>query len=103
MSPLHVREPELLQAERRGESRRLVAVVRVGGESVDVGNTDSCVLTCRENRTTRERELGVGRFTSPVITGLADSGDCDPATDGARTTFHDDRPRRLYTRRRRAA
>ena len=76
-APLHVGEAQLVDAERRGEPRRVVAIVRVGREAVDVARRYSRVLARAEDRLERERELGLGGLSMFVVGGLADARDRD--------------------------
>ena len=64
-APLHVGETELLDAERSREPRRLVAVVGVRGESVDVRDVDRRIRTRRQDGPAGEHELGVGGGGAP--------------------------------------
>ncbi len=74
-APLHVGETELLDAERCGEPGRLVAVVGVRGESVDVRDVDRCIRTRRQDGPAGEHELGVGGFAPLIVDALADADD----------------------------
>ena len=47
--PLHVGEAQLVDAQRRGERHRLVAIIAERGEAVDAVRVDSRVLARRED------------------------------------------------------
>ena len=74
-APVHVGEAQRRQAERRGETRRIVAVVGVGGEAVDPARIDAGVVAGRQDRLQGELELRVRRLAVLEIGGLAHAGD----------------------------
>ena len=57
-APLHVRQPQLPCAERRGEPGGIVAIVAVGGEAVDIARVDARILGRCQDRHQRQLELG---------------------------------------------
>src|SRR6266545_4358035 len=67
-------------AEPGGEARRVVAVVAVGREAVDLSRIDARVGAGAENGLEGEGELGVRRLAVLVVPGLADAGDGDLAS-----------------------
>ena len=77
--PLHVRQAQLGEPERGRQSRRLVAVVRVGREPVDVSDGDSRVLACREHGSARELELRFRALVALVVGRLAHARHGDSA------------------------
>ena len=82
-APLHVGQPQLLGAERGGEPRRVVAIVAVGGEAVDVARIDPGILGRRQDRHQRQLELGFRRLPVLVVGGLADPDDGHLAAQAA--------------------
>ena len=82
-APVHVGEAQRRQAERRGQPRRVVAVVGVGGEAVDPARIDAGVLAGGEDRLQRQLELRDRRLAVPSVGGLADARDRHLAAQGA--------------------
>ena len=82
-APVHVGEAQRRQAERRGEPRRVVAVVGVGGEAVDAARIDAGILAGCEDRLQRQLELRHRRLAVPVVGRLADARDRDLAAKSA--------------------
>src|SRR5581483_3990143 len=111
--PHHPGEAELGAAERRGETGRVVPVVGVRREAVELGRREAGVGAGREDRLARELELApVGDAAPAPVLGLADTDDAHAVAHGARRiarTCHDcqrtragrgpRRGRRLSTRR----
>ena len=83
-APLHVGEAQLAQPQRGGQPRRLVAIVGIRSEPVDVGDVDAGIVAGRANRAAGEHELGVRRFAAPVVDALADPGDRHPPAQRSR-------------------
>ena len=82
-APVHVGEAQRRQAQRRGEPRRIVAVVGVGGEAVDAARIDAGILAGGEDRLQRQLELRDRRLAVLVVGRLADAGDRHLAAQGA--------------------
>src|SRR4029450_1704684 len=73
--PLHVREAERGQAQRRGDTRGVVAVISMGGESVHLPGIEAGVGAGLEDGLQRQLELGVRSLPVLVIGRLAHPGD----------------------------
>ena len=82
-APLHVGEAQVLDAERRGESRRVAAVVAERSEAVDVLRRDAGVGARGDDGLQRELEFGVGRLAALVVRRFADADDGDRAAQSA--------------------
>jgi len=78
-TPLHRRRAQLARAQRRGQPRRLAAIVAVGGEPVDLAGIEPGIRARRQNGFQRQLELRIGRRAMAIIVGLADPDDRDPA------------------------
>src|SRR5207248_10960169 len=74
-APLHVGEAQLRQPERGGQPRRVVPVVAVRGEAVDLARVDPGVVRGAENGLERQLHLGSGRLAVLVVRRLADPDD----------------------------
>ncbi len=66
-APLHVGEAQLGQAESGSQARRLVAVVRVGGEAVDLPGRDAGILAGAEDRHQGKLEFGIRGLAVLVV------------------------------------
>ena len=80
------------QPERGRQARRVVAIVAVGGEAVDVGRVDPGVGARLHHGVDRQPELRVGRPPPLVVLGLGHADYRDlapqrPITDGVHTPF----------------
>ena len=82
-APLHVGEAQLGQAEGGGQARRVIAVVAVGGEAVDLAGVDPGVLAGAQDGPERQLELRLRRLAVLVVRGLADADDGDLTTESA--------------------
>ncbi len=72
----------LLDAERRRKANRLIAIIRVGDETVDLANVDACV-DCRVlDRLTGQPELGHGCAATLVVGRLANADDRHSVANG---------------------
>ena len=80
-APLHVREAQLGQAQRRGQPGGIVAVVAVRGKAVDLARIETGVLAGGEDRPQRQLHLGLRRLAVLVVGGLADAGDGHVTSD----------------------
>ena len=58
-APLHQADAQLVDAESRGETRRVRAIVAVGGEAVDAMRIDAGVLAGRQDCGERQLEFGI--------------------------------------------
>ncbi len=84
-APHHPGERQMLQSERGGEARRVVAIVGVARDSVDLAHVDSGVVRGFDNRFAGEAEFADRRLSALVVFGLADADDRDPILDGILT------------------
>ena len=80
-APLHRRRPQAVNAERRGQPRRLAAVIAVGGEAVDVARVDSGIRAGRQDRLQRQLEFRIGRGAVAIIISFADADDGDTSPE----------------------
>jgi hypothetical protein len=69
------------KSERGREACRVIAVVAVGGEAVEVGDLNSGIRDRLENRLAGELEFADRRLTALVIFGLAEADNCDLVLD----------------------
>ena len=83
-APLHVGETEFPAPQRGGDPRRIVAVVRIGGETVYVGGIDAGILRRGQDRHQGQLEFRMGRTAVLPIGRLAETGDGDLAPDRVR-------------------
>ena len=74
-TPDHRGPLEVPQAERGVEARRVVAVVAVGAEAIDVADVDAGVLGGRLHGLEAELELGVLGAAALVVGGLGETDD----------------------------
>jgi hypothetical protein len=84
-----------------GKAGRIVAVVGVGGEAVDVLRLDAGILARRQDRLQRQHEFRVRRVAVLIVRRLADADHRHLAAQ--RVLLHASRSRRLVNRPRRAA
>ena len=74
-SPEHVAESDLRNPKRSGQPYRIVAVVGVGSETVNLLRVQPRILARRQNGLERQLELGIRTLPSLVIGALANPDD----------------------------
>ena len=68
-----------MRAERRGEPRRIAAVITIGGKSFDVVRVEARIIASRQDCLQRQLEFGIRRTTMTVIIRFANADDGDAA------------------------
>ena len=71
----HIGKAEVLRTEGRGDTRRVVAVVAVGGEAIEVDRIDAGVVAGGEDRLQAQHHLRLRRLAVTVVGRLANAGD----------------------------
>ena len=64
---MHVREPEFLSVELRGDARGVTPVIAIRGEAADVVRIDVHVLRCIQNGRQGQLEPKIWRLTMLII------------------------------------
>src|SRR5262249_43597937 len=80
-TPEHVGETQFRQPQRRRNPHRIVAIIAVRGNSIQVGRLDSRVLAGAENRFQREPKLADRCLPALVVLGLTETDDRDLVLD----------------------
>ena len=80
-APYHACPRIVRKSERGCEAGRVIAVVAVGGEAIEVGDLDSGIRDRVENRLAGELEFADRRLAALVIFGLAEADNCDLVLD----------------------
>ncbi len=76
-APHHACPRIVRQTQRGGQARRVVAIVAVGGEAVEVGDLDSGIFDRLEDRFAGELEFADWRLAALVVFGFSEAGDRD--------------------------
>ena len=80
-APYHARPRVVRKAQRGRQARRVVAIVAVGGEAVEVGDFNPGVLDRLQDRFAGELEFADRRLPALVVFGLAEAGYGDLVLD----------------------
>src|SRR5215470_12603374 len=87
-APLHVGEAEGGETKGGRDARGIVAVVAVGGKTIDLAWLDASVGASTQDGLERQRELGVRRLAVLVVRGLADPRNGDLAAQRSFLSVH---------------